>query len=526
MEVIDLGVENLEPIQINFNDSIEESRPSVNFGSGIEFFMNDKAKNANSSTDYDLGDLDRLEDELNDLNSKNSGAGAGAGGNSGFWGGGSSGGETKTLSGFANNLFGLGDSSTRNVHFSASQDTNEGNSRIGQATMESMGNTKSWDGFGKLDSMNLSAGGGSAAHYEPSPLNEREKRRKKRAMISKLEEWTNKGMLKHSVGSFTMDSSYEEVEDAYEGALEDKRKRDSVKIQQNWFITLMNSIEYANAAFNPFDLNLDGLGEQISEDIDSYDEIFEELHEKYKGGKLSPELSLLLRIGFAASVVHFSNKALSTATPGFNDIIRQSPELMKAFTNATVDSMKGNHPGFAFANELMNNGKPNMMSGPPPSAMNTRDIPPSMMQGGGGGGVPAGRQMQFTEQRSNRPDIQAGRGPMFREQGVDLGNNYEKVDVQERSMRPPAPVGQTMRPEMQGPRNTDIDAILNGLKPAPSQVPAPVSAPMRQNIVQDDDNESVISISSLKDLTNPTQGGAKRRGRKPRSERNVISLDI
>ena len=136
-------------------------------------------------------------------------------------------------------------------------------------------------------------------------------------------------------------------------------------------ITMINTIEYGNAMFDPFGLNLDGWGEAVSEDIDSYDEIFGELYEKYKGGKMSPELSLLMRLGFSASVIHFSNKALSTATPGFNDVIKQSPELMKMFTNATVDSMKQASPGMAFAEELLNS-KPNTSSGPPPAPVDTR----------------------------------------------------------------------------------------------------------------------------------------------------------
>jgi hypothetical protein len=70
-----------------------------------------------------------------------------------------------------------------------------------------------------------------------------------------------------------MDSSYEEIEDEYETAVEDKRKKDSIKLQQWWFMTFVNSLEYANSAFNPFDINLDGWGEQVSEDIDSYEEI-------------------------------------------------------------------------------------------------------------------------------------------------------------------------------------------------------------------------------------------------------------
>ena len=42
-------------------------------------------------------------------------------------------------------------------------------------------------------------------------------------------------------------------------------------------MTFVNSVEYANAAFNPFDLNLDGWGEQISEDIDSYESLLENI---------------------------------------------------------------------------------------------------------------------------------------------------------------------------------------------------------------------------------------------------------
>jgi hypothetical protein len=61
----------------------------------------------------------------------------------------------------------------------------------------------------------------------------------------------------------------------------------------------------------------------------------------------------LLRLGFSASVIDFTNKALSTATPGFNDIIKQSPELMKMFTKATVQSMSQQSPGFNFASNMM-----------------------------------------------------------------------------------------------------------------------------------------------------------------------------
>ena len=161
---------------------------------------------------------------------------------------------------------------------------------------------------------------------------------------------------------------------------EDEKKGESKKLYSWWFMTFVNTVEYANAAFNPFDINLDGWGEQVNDDIDSYDEIFGELYEKYKGGKLSPEIALLLRLGFSAAVVNFTNRALSSATPGFNDVIRQSPELMKMFTNATVNSMSQQSPGFAFANNLVNPEPTGMsVNFPYPSQVLLLPVPDSLV---------------------------------------------------------------------------------------------------------------------------------------------------
>lgn len=235
--------------------------------------------------------------------------------------------------------------------------------------------------------------------------------------------------------------------------------------------------------FDPFGVSLDGWGESISEDIDSYNEIFEELHEKYKGGKMSPELSLLLRLGFSASVVHFSNKALSTAAPGFNDVIKQSPELMRMFTDATVSSMKQTAPGMAFASELLQQNKPGT-NHPPPAPMKTRDQAPPQRPG-----------MQFTP--SNEPNIGS---TMFRESGVNMNQ-------QSSTNEPPK------RPEMSGPKNSDINNILSGLKTKNVDIRS-----------DSKDNDSVVSISSIKDMNDTIL--PKNSRRKSDKNKNVISLDI
>jgi len=483
MEIIDLGLSDLDPVSIQFNDGPSfggsgggSGGPSL--GSGIELLMNDKKKVQTGSMNIDLGELDKLENELNDLS-----ASAAA--------------DTKTLGiGGLGSTFSnfFGGSSAKPAASSSS--TNENDSNLGQATADSMGNTKTWDGFQKINEIPQVSSG--------SKLSEREKNKKKRMMIKKIEEWYEKGILKNNP-HFNSDSAYEDVEDEYETALEDKRKKDSIKLQGWWFMTAVNSLEYANSAFNPFDINLDGWGEQVNEDIESYEEIFSELHDKYKGGKLAPEISLLLRLGFSAAVVNFTNKALSSATPAFNDVIKQSPELMKMFTNATVSSMSQASPGFAMASNLMNDSTgPSRNMGPPPAPVETKAMPMYSQRPGNNTGQPS------MAPPSNRPDISMGRGASL--------------------VPPPPPI--SGRQEMQGPR-TDIDSILSGLKTKTIDIHQPQSEPSpaqqinldTQDARSDYGMDSMISVTSLNEMQGANLPKRTRR-RNNGSHGNTVSLDI
>jgi len=553
MEIIDIDFNDLEPITMK----MDEKSTSSSLGPGIELLMNDKKRSSNNIMNVDLGELDDLEKELNDLSKKTE-----SNASSTFEG------TTKTISDFTSNLFNFGGSKKNTVSSTGNNGNQETNPHLGQATKETLGSTKTWDGFSKMNEME------SGFSANVPKLNEREKRRKQKLMLKKLEEWNEKGLIKN-ISHLNSESSYEDIEDEYESALEDKRKKDSIKLQGWWFMTFVNSIEYANAAFNPFDINLDGWGEQISEDIDSYEDIFNELHDKYKGGKMSPELSLLLRIGFSAAVVNFTNKALSSATPGFNDVIRQSPELMKMFTNATVNTMNQSSPGFAFANNLMN--QPNQVNqsfGPPPPPVETKNMPRQPR---------AGNSMTFTEPPSNRPDIQRARGEnqptMFQEKGVDINRSFTSANESKTIFTPspnsqppsqnstiPTPVAQMFqkpiqtqpqsnRPDMRGPQNLDLENIFSGLKTKTEsnhQIKQPQNhennmtdfypdsilelnreslenmqnQQTQQNHIYNND-DSLISISSLKSIQ---QGASmpKKSRRKNRSDKNqnTVSLDI
>lgn len=513
MEVVDIDLDAIPVDDVHLSSNTVEEKPSVSFGGGIELLMNEKKKSSSASTKIDLGELDNLESELNDLSSSTNGGYQSNNSSSG------NDGSSKTLSGLGGfgglgSMFGLGNKKAESdPSMSNSQPSS---STLGQGTKETVGGrTQTWDGFSKIQEEVP-----KPVHRTSAHLTDREKRRKKRIMIKKLEEWAEKGTYKHG-SMFTMESDFDEVEDEYEGALEEKRKKDSIKLQGWWFTTVVNTLEYGNALLNPFDLNLDGWGEQVSEDLDSYDEIFSELHEKYKGGKMAPEVSLLLRIGFSAAVVNMSNKMLSSATPGFNDVIKQSPELMKMFSNAAVDTMSKQNSAFDFAKNLMNTPEQvNTRHGPPPAPVETKNQAPPPRPG----------SMQFTAHPGNRPDLQAAnstanRTPMFRESGVDVTQNQQNLNA------PSQPIP-TARPEMRGPQLTpDIDNLLSGLKPK-SAGPINTNPPTQSEPVQEmsplpqQGTESIISVSSLKDLDGTPMPKKSRKRHNTSNRSNTVSLDI
>jgi hypothetical protein len=504
MEVIDIGLGDFDPtpIKLNLRDNepVSFEPKSVNFGGGIEMFMNDEQRGSGKQVNVDFSDLDKLESQLNKLSNPAASQSESLFGET-----------TKSISGMAN-LFGFG-SNTSVEPESQNQGYDKTDSKLGQSTTSSLGNTKTWDGFTKVG--DIPPTNGSSRQSSTNNMSEREKRRKQRDMIKKLEEWYESGQLKQRPSSFTMDSPYDEVEDEYEGALEDKRKKDSVKLQGWWFITLVNSLEYANSAFDPFGISLDGWGEKVSEDLPEYEEIFSELHDKYKGGKLAPEVSLLMRLGFSAAVVGFSNKALSSAAPAFGDVIRQSPELMRTFNDATVKALSQQSPGFAFASNLMKPSQDDVSTsfGPPPKPIETKSQPPPVRPGAMQFTQEPGRNFAANANPSNRPDIALGRGAIFRDNSSDIGNGYSEV-------KNSAP----NRPEMRGPQN-DVDDILSGLKIKNINIhesPA-YQQPQSNNTGVRIEDESMVSISSLRDMGNmgvPKKSNRRKNG----SDKNTISL--
>jgi hypothetical protein len=430
---------------------------TTNFGGGIELLMNDRKRESGGrqTSDIDLDDLTNLENELNGLVDDS---------------------KPDTSYTTKSDLFGGGD--THSVKFVDAPS-------IGKSMTESPEDTKTWDGYGKFN--NIPMNPDKQVSSTPQ-LSKEELLREKFKILRKLETLEKKGV--DLSRKYNMESSLAEMQGEYESIMEEKTKQNSIKFQGNMMMAVINGLEFLNGKFDPFDIKLDGWNDQLSENITDYDEIFGELHDKYKSkASMAPELKLLFQLGGSAMMVHMTNTMFKSAMPGMDDILRQNPDLMRSFQSAAVNSMSQTNPGFSgFMNNVMNS-EPQAPQGrgpPPPLATQGMNPPP-----GRAGNNPI--RQESTMGRSN-----------FNEDGINMREKFERTDKTSRQARP----------DMKGP--SDISDILSGLKTKTINI---------QDKQQSKNDSSTISINDLKEL----QGDGnmpKRSGRRKKSESNTVSLDI
>ena len=164
----------------------------------------------------------------------------------------------------------------------------------------------------------------------------------------------------------------------------------SVKFSRRMLIACTTGLEFMNKKYNPFEIQLDGWSENVMENVEDYDEVFEELYVKYRTKmQVAPEVKLIMMLGGSAMMFHLTNSMFKSVMPNMNDVIKQNPELVQNMMSAvqntvpksqqqateTVDAngrreMQG--PGLDISS-LMGN-----IMMPPQPSMSTTSIPPIM----------------------------------------------------------------------------------------------------------------------------------------------------
>ena len=79
----------------------------------------------------------------------------------------------------------------------------------------------------------------------------------------------------------------------------------SVKFSRRMLIACTTGLEFMNKKYNPFEIQLDGWSENVMENVEDYDEVFEELYVKYRTKmQVAPEVKLIMMLGGSAMMFH------------------------------------------------------------------------------------------------------------------------------------------------------------------------------------------------------------------------------
>ena len=217
---------------------------------------------------------------------------------------------------------------------SGDDDEESGNEESGdeESGEEESGDEESGDDESDDDNSDVkSINGGDLMKKKKSELTE------KREILYQLNRLQAKGhQIPHN---FNMSSDLSEMKSEYDRIVRDKDTDASVRFQRKMMMAFVTGTEYLNTRYDPLSIKLDGWSEQVHENITDYDDIFEELHNKYKskGKKMAPELRLFISLSGSAFMFHLTSKMFKESSiPGVEEVFKANPALMKQFQSAAA----------------------------------------------------------------------------------------------------------------------------------------------------------------------------------------------
>lgn len=324
-----------------------------------------------------------------------------------------------------------------------------------------------------------------------------DERRQKNEYITKLQRLEKKGYP--ITKQFTTDMPLAEMKEEYERLIDAKKLEGSIQWQRDAIVFAIQSLEMMNDQFPFLGLKLKGWKDSVQDKIENeqFDDIFEELYEKYKGKSyMPPEVRLLFGVASSGFLCHYSNKMMdsmsaSSMNAGVEAALRANPELAAQVAAASMQqsmpamgSFMSNSGAFA-GGGFTNAAPPSMRAGGPAPAFAPMQANP--MNGGTGPFFGTGRAAEMPQNVAAQAQAQTARKEMRGPAGVDdILKTFESVRRVESA-------GETYRPST--PQN--------------SQQQIPMSAAMAAAM----DMQSVASDDFRSVMTDQTSGGTRRKRR-------------
>lgn len=178
-------------------------------------------------------------------------------------------------------------------------------------------------------------------HDVPINILHAQQKTQKRTLVVKIKELQQRLYdIETCPKTFTVSDSLEELEYEYERLVELRNARSTRAWYRKLLLGLTNGIEWINHKWNPVGLKLDGWSTDLAATIDEFDDIFDELAEKYGGNiqsRISPELRLVALVLYSGMAYSVGQTLASKATPEIAEIINKDPVLRERFVKAATD---------------------------------------------------------------------------------------------------------------------------------------------------------------------------------------------
>ena len=381
------------------------------------------------------------------------------------------------------------------------------------------GGAQSSSNGGGLFSNTQSASGpgyGLASASSGVRINPEEEKAKKFDYLNKLQRLEQKGF--QVAKRFTMDNTLDEMKQEYDRLVDARNLEASLRFQRQALMSVVTGFEWANGRFDPFDLKLDGWSEAVHENVEDFDEIFEELYDKYKErGKMPPEARLVMSLAGSGFMCHVSNTFLKSkmSNVSADDILKNNPDLARQFAAAAA-----NQAGAGFGN-FMNMAMGGGGQGGNPAA--------AAAPVGAGQGAFFGSSAQAAAAASSEAQARAQAEMAFQQQsrgngGAPMAQVPQSVAAMEapratarREMRGPSGVDDILRQFEEARRNESMDGSAQAFPGASGQEqPATAAAIEIQSMASGDD------IGSAAESTRTGRG----RGRRRQAVGNTLSLNL
>jgi len=180
--------------------------------------------------------------------------------------------------------------------------------------------------------------------------------KEKRRLLFKLFRYKKKGI--NLSENFNMNSSLESLRTEFHTIKKEINLDQSVNVAKNMLISTVSIVELLNNKYDPFDIYLKGWSEEVNENVDDYDEVFEELYDKYEDTiEVSPEMKLMMMLGGSAIKYHIAHTVMKSFMPNnqADSFLRTNPDLKDKIGNMVNNRMQQQ------AGINMNNGPRNNM---------------------------------------------------------------------------------------------------------------------------------------------------------------------